>query len=264
MVCAGEFALDRVSPLRDVSGLPVYQGLRVAGFASSVTVHCSQVVRIDPDIPLDVASLLACGVLTGVGAVANTTRMPPQSHVVVLGCGGVGLNVVQGARLAGAATVTAYDPDPCKAASAVRFGATGSVAVDADLEAAVSAATGGEMADYLFVATSSVSAVEAGFALLAPSGTLVLVGMPPTGKTARLDVGTVASSNQRILGSKMGSSCPSDDVPILANLYRQGRLELDSLISGRYPLDDVNEALDATRSGKGLRNVVIMEEGLAG
>ena len=208
------------------------------------------------------AALLSCGVLTGVGAVFNTATVEPGSHVVVFGCGGVGLNVVQGARLANSATVTAVDPDTWKLAEARRLGATGAIGVDDDLKAAVSGATGGAMADYVFVATSSVSAVEAGFDVLAPMGALVLVGMPPSGVNASLDVGSLAGFNQRVLGCKMGSCRPARDIPKLAALYRDARLELDGLITGRYPLEDINDALDSARRGDTLRNLVVMEEEL--
>ena len=262
VACTGRFPSDERSPISERSGARVEQGLGVAAFASAVIVHHSQAVRVGPEVGLDVAAMLSCGVLTGVGAVFNTAKVEPGSHVVVFGCGGVGLNVVQGARLANSATVTAVDPDTRKLAEARRLGATGAVGVDDDLKAAVSRATRGAMADYVFVATSSVSAVEAGFDVLARMGALVLVGMPPTGVKASLDVGTVAALNQRVLGSKMGSCRPPDDIPELAALYREGRLELDSLVTGRYGLEDINEALDSSRRGDALRNLVVMEEGL--
>lgn len=263
VACAGEFPLDRRTPLNDASGAPVHHGLRVAGFASAVVVHGSQVVRIGAGIGLEVAALLSCGVPTGVGAVLNTARVEPRSHVVVLGCGGVGLNVVQGARLAGAATVTVFDPDHRKRAAALRLGASSSIPSGENLEAGVSEATGGAMADYVFVATSSVAAVESAFGLLAPLGALVLVGMPPTGVTAPLDVGTLAALNQRVLGSKIGSCRPDEDIPRLADLYRRGHLQLDGLVTGRYPLERINEALDSARQGEGVRNLVLMEEPVA-
>ncbi len=256
IACSGSFPSDGRSHLSDTSGQPVERGLRVGAFASAAIVHQSQVVRIDHGIGLDVAALLACSVMTGAGAVFRTAEVPSGAHVLVLGCGGVGLNILQAARLAQAATVIAIDPDPAKLVAAERFGATD------NLKAAVSEATGGAMADYVFVATSSVKAAETGFGLLAGMGALVLVGMPPTGVTARLDVGTVASLNQRILGSKMGSCRPAEDIPMLSSLYRQGRWELDALISGRYPLDHINRALDSARRGDALRNLVIVAEDL--
>ena len=126
----------------------------------------------------------------------------------------------------------------------------------------MSGATAGEMADYVFVATSSVAAIEAAFRVLARMGALVLVGMPPTGVTARLDPGSVAAYNQRVLGSKMGTCRPAEDIPRLAALYRAGHLQLDSLITGRFPFEHISEALESARRGEGLRNLVIMAEEL--
>ncbi|MDE0353299.1 MAG: alcohol dehydrogenase catalytic domain-containing protein [bacterium] len=260
--CSGRFALDECGPLRGACGSEIWQGLAVAAFAEAVTVHRSQVVWVGPEIALDVAALLSCGVLAGVGAVRNTARVEPGSSVVVLGAGGVGLNVVQGARLAGAAKVIAVDPDQCRLAAALRLGASAAVAVGGDVQDEVRAATDGEMADYVFVATAAVSAIETGLDLLARMGTLVLVGMPPSGARVSLDPVTVASRGQRILGSKMGSARPDRDIPALAALYREGRLELDGLITGRYALDEIEEALGSSRSGDTLRNVIITDESL--
>lgn len=260
--CTGRLALDECGPLRDAGGSEVRQGLGVAAFAEAVTVHRSQVVRVGPEIELDAAALLSCGALAGVGAVRNTARVAPGCFVVVLGAGGVGLNVVQGARLAGAAEVVAVDPDQRRLAAALRLGASTAVAVGDDVGETVRAVTKGEMADYVFVATAAVSAIETGFELLARMGTLVLVGMPPSGARVSLDPVTVASAGQRILGSKMGSALPARDIPALVTLYREGRLELDGLITARYALAEIEEALGATRSGDALRNVIITDESL--
>lgn len=260
--CSGRFALDECGPLRDAQGSEIWQGLGVAAFAEAATVHRSQVVRVGPEIDLDVAALLSCGVLAGVGAVRNTARVAPGSLVVVLGAGGVGLNVVQGARLAGAEKVIAVDPDQRRLAAALRLGASAAVAVGDDVRDEVRALTEGEMADYVFVATAAVSAIETGFDLLARMGTLVLVGIPPSGARVSLDPVTVASAGQRILGSKMGSALPARDIPALVALYSEGRLELDGLITARYALAEIEEALGSARSGDALRNVVIMEESL--
>ena len=260
--CSGRFALDERGPLRDAYGSEVWQGLGVAAFAEAVTVHRSQVVRVGPGIDLDVAALLSCGVLTGVGAVRNTARVAAGSFVVVLGAGGVGLNVVQGARLAGAAEVIAVDPDQRRLDAALRFGASATVAVGEDVPEEVRTMTKGEMADYVFVATAAVSAIEPGLGLLARMGTLVLVGMPPSGARVSLDPVTVASTGQRILGSKMGSAKPARDIPALIALYGEGRLELDGLITARYALSEIGEALGQARSGDALRNVIITDESL--
>ena len=260
--CTGRFALDECGPLRDEGGSEIWQGLGVAAFAEAVTVHRSQVVRLGPEIGLDAAALLSCGVLAGVGSVRHTARVAAGSFVVVLGAGGVGLNVVQGARLAGAAEVVAVDPDPRRLAMALRLGASTAVTVADDVPAKVRAVTKGEMADYVFVATAAVSAIETGIDLLGRMGTLVLVGMPPSGARVSLDPVTVASTGQRILGSKMGSGRPARDIPALVALYGEGRLELDGLITGRYVLDEIEEALRSARSGDALRNVIITDESL--
>ena len=260
--CSGRFALDERGPLRDAYGSEIGQGLGVAAFAEAVTVHRSQVVRVGREIDLDAASLLSCGVLAGVGAVRNTARVAPGSFVVVLGAGGVGLNVVQGARLAGAAEVIAVDPDQRRLDAALRLGASAAVAVGDDVLGEVRAVTRGEMADYVFVATAAVSAIETGLGLLARMGTLVLVGMPPSGARVSLDPVAVASAGQRILGSKMGSARPARDIPALVALYREGRLELNGLITARYALSEIEEALGSARSGDALRNVIITDESL--
>ena len=260
--CPARFALDERGPLRDARGSEIRQGLAVAAFAEAVTVHRSQVVRVGPEIALDAAALLSCGVLAGVGAVRNTARVSPGSSVVVLGVGGVGLNVVQGARLAGAAEVIAADPDQSRLAAALRLGASAAVTAADDVQEEVRAVTEGEMADYVFVATAAVSAIESGLGLLARMGTLVLVGMPPSGARVSLDPVTVASAGQRILGSKMGSARPARDIPALVALYMEGRLELDSLITARYALSEIEEALVSARSGGALRNVIITDESL--
>ena len=260
--CSGRFALDERGPLRDAYGSEIWQGLGVAAFAEAMTVHRSQAVRVGPGIDLDVAALLSCGVLAGVGAVRNTARVAAGSFVVVLGAGGVGLNVVQGARLAGAAEVIAVDPDQRRLDAALRLGASAAVAVGEDVPEEVRAMTKGEMADYVFVATAAVSAIETGLGLLARMGTLVLVGMPRSGARVSLDPVAVASTGQRILGSKMGSARPARDIPALVALYRDGRLELDGLITARYALSEIEEALGSLRSGDALRNVIITEESL--
>ncbi|RME73518.1 MAG: zinc-binding dehydrogenase, partial [Chloroflexi bacterium] len=230
----------------------------VAGFAEKVVVHRSQVVKMPPDMPLDRASLLACGVLTGVGAVTNTARVPAGSRVVVIGAGGVGLNCIQGAYLSGAQTVIAVDLAPNKLTAARTFGATHTVnAGQEDVLAAVRTLTGGRGADYVFVAVGSGRAMEQGLSLLGRGGALVVVGMPADGVKMAVEVACFAGDSQRILGSKMGSARPGVDIPRLAEYYRQGRLKLDELISATYPLEDINEAIAAVKRGQALRNVIV-------
>lgn len=255
-LCEGEFSLDGEPVLR--GDMPVTQGMRTGAFAEYVLVDQSQVVGIPAVTPLDTASLLACGVLTGVGAVTRTAQVPPGSRVAVIGAGGVGLNSIQGAVLAGAEVVVALDVTEQKLKTAREFGATHTAdATASDAVDAIRSFTQGRGADYVFVTVGSGAAIEQGLASLRPGGALVLVGMPASSVTAAVAAADFAGSGQRILGSKMGSARIRKDIPMLLALYQQGRLKLDELISGRYSLDRINEAIESSRSGQALRNVVI-------
>jgi S-(hydroxymethyl)glutathione dehydrogenase/alcohol dehydrogenase len=255
-LCEGEFSLDQDPVLR--GDIPITQGLRTGAFAEFVLVDQSQVVRIPSSTPLDTASLLACGVLTGVGAVTRTAQIPPGSRVAVIGAGGVGLNSIQGAVLAGAEVVVALDVTDQKLKTAREFGATHAAdATTSDAVDAIRAATEGRGADYVFVTVGSGAAIEQGLASLRPGGTLVLVGMPASSVTAAIAAADFAGKSQRILGSKMGSARIRKDIPMLLALYQQGRLKLDELISGRFSLDQINEAIASSRAGQALRNVVM-------
>jgi S-(hydroxymethyl)glutathione dehydrogenase / alcohol dehydrogenase len=252
-----ELPISRCSPLRTVDGEPVTQGVRTAAFAERVLVHHSQAVPVPADVSLESAALLGCGVATGVGAVLNTARVEAGSTVAVIGTGGVGLNAVQGAVLAGAELIAAVDLVPAKLEAARAFGATHSLdASTEDVAGAVSELTRGRGLDHVVVTAGSAAAVEQGLGLLADGGTAVLVGMPG-GATARIDPEAIAHRGLRILGSKVGSIRPQVDVPALVALYRAGRLKLDELVSERFPLDEVNAALAAAARGDVLRSVVV-------
>ncbi len=254
-----DFPLSQHSPLRGADGRPIQQGVRTGAFAERVTVDASQVVPIPTDVSLEAASLLACGVITGVGAVRRTAGVEPGSSVVVLGAGGVGLNVVQGAVLAGAGTIVAVDLLDSKLEAARLFGATHTLnAARDDIVAEVRSLTGGVGADYAFDASGAVPAIEQGAQLIRRAGTLVLVGLPPTGTRIAFDGVAIADGALRILGSKVGSARPQIDIPELVGLYRQGRLKLDELISGRWPLEEINGAVSSAEGGEALRAVVLL------
>ena len=256
--CEEVFPLDRRSPLSDSDGRPIVHGLRTGAFAERMVVDQSQAVAIPKDMPLDSASLIACGVLTGLGAVVNTAGVKAGSSVVVIGCGGVGLNSIQGARISGASPVIAVDVEPSKLAAAREFGASETVnARSEDVVERVAALTGGRKADWVFVTVGVKGAAEHGVSLMKRNGATVLVGMPPSGVTATIDPGWLAADGQRILGSKMGSARPAIDVPRIVQFYREGRLKLEPLISGRYRLESINEALASSRSGAAVRNVIV-------
>jgi Zn-dependent alcohol dehydrogenase len=258
VACETRFPLDRETPLRAADGAPLVHGLRTGAFAERVVVEASQVVAVPKDMPLDRAALLACGVITGFGAVTNTAAVSAGSDVVVIGTGGVGLNAVQGAAQVGARSVIAVDLSDAKLAAARRFGATETVnPAERDPGAAVRESTAGRGADYVFVTVGAKAAFDQSYGLLAPAGAVVLVGMPASGVLSEFDPGTLAGAGQRILGSKMGSARIDEDIPRLVALYREGRLKLDELITDRYPLADINEAIASAKRGEALRNVIV-------
>jgi S-(hydroxymethyl)glutathione dehydrogenase/alcohol dehydrogenase len=252
--------------LRTNDGEAVHQGMRTGAFSELAVVHASQAVAVPADLRPDSACLLACGVLTGVGAVTHTAAVEPGSTVVVLGTGGVGLNCVQGARIAGAAQVIAVDVVARKLDAAAAFGA--SATVDSSAEAAgdaVRSLTAGRGADYAFVTAGSASLVEEGAGMTARGGTLVIVGMPRNGTVVRLDPLAIADGSLRILGSKMGDSDPRRDIPRLVMRYRDGSLKLDGLVSERFGIGRVNDAIASAKRGEQLRPVVVFgEAGWAG
>jgi len=256
--CSGDFALDTESRLHNKQGEVLYQGIKVAAFAEYAVVHQSQVVPVPAELELDRAALLACGVLTGVGAVVNTAQVKPGSNVVVIGCGGVGLNAIQGAVLAGATRIIALDMLDLKLTAAQSFGATHTInAQQGNIRQSIRGLTEGRGADYVFVTVGSTAAVQMGLTLLRRAGTLVIVGMPQAGATTPLPVINVASNGLKILGSFMGSSRLSVDIPWLIAMYRQKRLKLDELITARYPLEQINVAIEIMEKGQALRNVIV-------
>ncbi len=256
--CETTFPLHERSPLTTRDEISIFQGFRTAAFAEQVVVDQSQLVAIPDDIAFESASLLACGVITGLGAVTNTAKVPAGSSVVVIGVGGVGLNSVQGARLSEAHPIIAIDLVDTKLEAAQAFGATHRVnGGDAAAAEVVRSLTAGRGADYVFVTVGSASAFEQGLKLLRRGGTLVVVGMPATGEMSEIEMGNVADAGQTIVGSKMGSVQIQVDVPKLVRLYQQGELKLDELVTGRYPLEEINEAIAAVNRGDALRNVIL-------
>ncbi len=260
VMCETKFRLDTADVLHG-SGKVINQGLRTAAFAEEVVVHESQVAIIPGAMSMKAASLLACGVVTGFGAVTKTARVPEGANVVVVGVGGVGLNCIQGATHSRAAQVIAVDLRDDKLATAEAFGATSAVnATQADAIQAVAAATAGRGADYVFVTAGTAAAIEKSLPMVRRGGTLVVVGMPPTGDMASIDTGNLAGDGQTIIGSKVGSARVADDIPMLARLYQDGRLKLDELVSNTFPLDQINDAIDSARSGKAVRNVIVFDD----
>ncbi len=259
-VCETQTALDKTSPLTAPDGSPVVHGLRTGAFAEYAVVHESQATAIPQDVPLDSAALLACGVITGLGAVVNTAGMRPGSDVAVIGVGGVGLNSIQGAAIAGARRIVAVDIVPSKLEAALQFGATHTLdGKDKSAAKQVRSFTERRGVDYAFVTVGAKPAIEQALRMIGRAGAVVVVGIPEAGLMAEFEPARVASISQRIIGSTMGSTDIRRDIPWLVELYRQGRLKLDELISARYPLERINEAIASTSSGAALRNVITFD-----
>lgn len=248
-------------PISLADGTPVEHGVSTGAFAEAVVVHDSQIALIPGDIAPEAACLLACGVITGTGAVINTARVPAGATTVVIGAGGVGLNAIQGCALSGASRIIAIDLSDEKLAGAREFGATDVLRADMKgLRKAVQALTGGRGADYVFVTVGVISAYQGAPALAARGGQVVMVGMPPSGAAMSVEPVIMAATSQSFVGSNMGATVLGRDIPYLADLYRQGRLKLDELITRRYRLDEINEAIADARAGNARRNVIVMRD----
>jgi Zn-dependent alcohol dehydrogenase len=230
----------------------------VAGFAERVVVHASQVIPLDPAVPLTSAAFIGCAVATGFGAVVRDADVRAGSSIVVVGTGGVGVNSVQAAALVGAYPIVAVDVSEQKLSAAEMFGATHVLdASNGDVMGAVRALTDGRGADAVVVTVGLAQVIEGAIQLARRGGTVVVVGMPASGVTVGLDLGQLAHDGRRVVGSKLGSVLPGEDVPRLISLYREGRLRLDELDSGRFSLEQVNEAIDHARRGEALRTVIV-------
>ena len=259
--CTAAFGIDSAPRLSDAEGRPVLAGLRVGGFAESAVVDVSQAVTIPAEVADEAACLVSCGVMTGFGAAINTARVQAGDAVAVIGCGGVGLNCVQGAALAGALPLVAIDLDSDKLAQARAFGATDALdATREDVAAEALALTEGRGFDVVMTAVGSARAIEQALPLLARDGALVVVGMPPCEERVSLDATTLAHFGQRILGCKMGDARLRVDAPRLFRLYRAGRLRLDELVASRRPLAEINEAISEARRSQGLRHVIVFPD----
>jgi S-(hydroxymethyl)glutathione dehydrogenase / alcohol dehydrogenase len=239
------------------NGQPLHHFLTVSSFAQYAVVPESGAVAIDARMPLDRAALISCAVLTGMGAVRNTARVRPGSRVAVFGCGGVGLNVVQGARLAGAARIVAIDLTEEKLDLARRFGATDVIHAGQEEPArAIRRLMGG--ADFAFEVAGKEQSVEQAWSSLDVGGEAVVVGLMPQRATVTLSAGGFVSE-QIIRGCYFGSAHLQRDVPALVDDYLAGNLLLDELITRRIGLEELNEAFDALRAGEGARSVLVLE-----
>jgi S-(hydroxymethyl)glutathione dehydrogenase/alcohol dehydrogenase len=243
-----------------------YKGTPALAFANSgvfseyVVIRENQAVKIDPNVSLDVAALLACGVITGAGAVFNRAKVERGSTVAVFGAGGVGLSALQAASLSGAARVISIDILPHKRELALQFGATDFI--DASTNDAVSAvrdiAPGG--VDYSLECVGFPKLIDQAIEMLAPGGTCVIVGTNPPGSTITVEP-RVLNLDKTIMGCRAGTQRPHRDIPMFVDLYKTGRFKLDELVTQRYPLEEIETVFTDMKAGKLARGVLAISAG---
>lgn len=241
-----------------VGGEAVHQFLNLSSFAEQMLIHEHALVKVRKDMPLDRAALIGCGVTTGVGAVIHTAKVAPGETVAVIGCGGVGLSAINGAAIAGAGRIIAVDMMPQKLELARKFGATDTVnPKDGDPVEAIREMTGGGV-HHAFEAIGLKVTTEQAFKMLQRGGTATIIGMIPVGTQIELH-GPEFLMERKIQGSNMGSNRFRVDMPRFVDFYLNGKLHLDDLISRRIKLDEVNEGMEALKTGEVARSVIMFE-----
>jgi S-(hydroxymethyl)glutathione dehydrogenase / alcohol dehydrogenase len=236
----------------------VYRGLAVAAFAEHVVIQENGAVKIDPEVGLDVACVIGCAVQTGVGAALHTAGLGIGDTALVMGLGGIGLSVVQGARVAGAGIIIASDPVASRREAAARFGATHVLdPTTDDVFALAMDLTGGIGVDVAFDAVGHTALVTTGLGATRIGGTTVMVGVPPLDQPLVIDLPAVFAANaKRLVGCLLGGVNSLRDIPRLIALWQAGQLDLEGLITGHRPLADINAAFDDLRAGRGIRTVI--------
>lgn len=241
-----------------LNGRDIHHFLNVSCFAEYTVVPRQALLKLPADIPLDRAALVGCAVTTGVGAVLRAARVQPGESVLVLGCGGVGLNVIQGAALVGAWPIIAADINPQKLAWAQELGATHLVNThERSLLEAVGELTDGRGADYAFEVIGHPETIQQAYAATRKGGTTVIVGLAPAGSQLSLDLLPFFREERTLKATLYGSVDLPRDIPLFLELYRAGRLKLDELISQRFSLDEINLAFQALREGAVKRGVIV-------
>jgi S-(hydroxymethyl)glutathione dehydrogenase/alcohol dehydrogenase len=224
-------------------------------FAEEVVVPQEAVIKIPHDVPLDIAALVGCGVMTGAGAALNTAKVQPGASVAVIGCGGVGISAIQGARICGAAEIVAVDTQVDKTEQAKKFGATHGATPDqlAEVSAAI---TGGRGFDYVFEAIGLAETTRAAYDNTRRGGTAVIVGLAKADATVQFAAVEFPINEKRLLGSLYGSADVRRDFNLLLRLWRSGRLDLEGMITRRIELEQVNEGIAACERGEVIRTVI--------
>lgn len=242
------------------NGRRVLRGLGVAALAEQVVTPATGAIKIPDDMPLDLACVIGCAVQTGAGAVINTAGVEEGATVLITGLGGIGLSAVQGAAIAGATTIIASDPIAERREMAIKFGATHQIdPINEDVAAAVMEITGGYGMDYVFETAGVAKLIEQGVALTRAGGTTVCVGAPGFEDAVTLNnVVMFGTMEKKLCGCLMGSSNALRDIPRFIRLWQAGRLNLESMVTSRRPLEEVNEGFDDLIAGVGIRTVIEM------
>jgi S-(hydroxymethyl)glutathione dehydrogenase/alcohol dehydrogenase len=250
---------EGAAPRLSQNGAPLRQFLNIASYAEKMLLHENSLVRIDPELPLDRAALVGCGVLTGVGAALRSAGLEPGQTVAVFGCGGVGLSIVQGAKIGGARRIIAIDQFDSKREMALRLGATDFVnSAEEDPVQAVRALTGGLGVDHAFEAVGNAALVRQAIESLAIRGTATIVGVLPP--DAMIEFPWMAIRPEcKVQTSRMGSNRFRFDIPLYLDFYKQGRLDLDAMVTKRGRLSDINEAFRAMKAGEVARTVLTFD-----
>ncbi|MBH52725.1 MAG: alcohol dehydrogenase [Opitutaceae bacterium] len=239
----------------------IYQFSRIGALSEYTVVHTNSVVPLPDGYTFEHAALLGCGVTTGVGAVTRTAQVPAGSTVAIIGCGGVGLNVIQGARLAAASTIIAVDQMPSKLDQAKQFGATHCVnSKDRDAVEAVKELTQGNGVQFAFEAIGLPLTIELAYNMLSVGGNAVIIGITGFRDTITIPAAFLPIWEKKITGSFFGSCLPSEDMPYLLSLYKQKKLMLDELISKYYELEEINQAFSDMEVGENIRGMVLFEK----
>jgi S-(hydroxymethyl)glutathione dehydrogenase/alcohol dehydrogenase len=242
-------------PRFKLDSTPVFGMAGTGTFAEEVVLPSQSVVKVPDDVPYEIASLIGCGVMTGVGAAINAAKVRPGSSVVVFGCGGVGVSVIQGARVAGAAEIVAVDLVESRREDARRFGATHAVAPD-DLAAASAEITSGEGFDYAFEAIGLPTTIRAAYDAVRRGGTACIVGVGRAEQKIEFNAFELFFMEKTLLGTIYGSADVRLDFHRLIRLWRAGRLDLEGMITKRAKLDDINQAFDDMKAGRVIRTVI--------
>jgi len=259
-LCLHRFDPPKDPRVKNKKGQPLQLKGNVGGFAEYVVVSESQVVKVPKEMPLDSAALLACGVITGFGGVVNRAKVRPFQSVVVMGAGGVGINAVQGAAYVGAYPIIAVDVLDSKMKMAMDFGATHMVNAKNEKAAdEILKLTWGRGAEFVFVTVGSVAAIKQGMSFTGQHGTTVMIGLPNFRDQLSFSPLEMIPSEKNLIGGFMGATNLKIDIPNLVTMYQAGKLKLDELITGRFPLSDINKAMALTEKGEGLRNVIMFE-----